>query len=55
MKKALLPLLAFVLLASCSARTVEKQADIAMKALRERDMETLANLVHPVKGMRFTP
>jgi len=30
-------------------------ADEAVKALREKDMERLAALVHPTKGVRFSP
>ena len=54
MKKLLLPLLALALLAGCGS-PVEKSAKTAIEALKEKDMDTLASLVHPVKGVTFTP
>ncbi len=34
---------------------VRARADTAVTALREKDFATLATLVHPAKGVRFTP
>ena len=55
MKRLFIPLLALILLAGCTGSPLEKNAKTAIKALQEKDMETLASLVHPVEGVRFTP
>lgn len=34
---------------------VEARSQIAIKAIKEKDMEKLASLVHPVKGVLFSP
>mgnify|MGYP006914518036 CR=1 FL=1 len=34
---------------------VETRSQIAIKAIKEKDMEKLASMVHPVKGVLFSP
>jgi len=55
MKRLLVPLFALALLAACNANSLEKRAEKAIKAIEGKNMEVLADLVHPVKGVRFTP
>ena len=58
MKRILIPLFALaILLIGCvqDGSSVEKQASRAIRALKRGDMQTLSQLVHPAKGVRFTP
>lgn len=61
MKRLLIPLFALGLLAACSnapsgaSNTVEARAARVISALKTRDLETLSQLSHPIKGVRFTP
>lgn len=59
MKRFLIPLFALALLTACGDNTsntsVEARAEATVQALEAKDLETLSSLVHPIKGVRFTP
>lgn len=59
MKKILLLAVVFVLfLSACSQATppnFDETANQTINALKNQDFETLADLIHPEKGVRFSP
>ena len=40
---------------TASPSSLTEAADAVIQALHDRDMDVLVNLVHPMKGVRFTP
>ncbi|PIQ75927.1 hypothetical protein COU78_03085 [Candidatus Peregrinibacteria bacterium CG10_big_fil_rev_8_21_14_0_10_49_24] len=60
MKRLLISFFALTLLTACnnlpsSSVSVEARATRVISALKARDLETLSQLSHPIKGVRFTP